>query len=93
MKKKIKINKPILTVEAAVGMLDYVGSQEDPIWIDKIEMTPRSLEEVLAEKYDGQINDYDSKLLKIEFYRLKNDCYKKSRGTLFSMVLDRMGEW
>lgn len=95
MKKKTnkKIDKPILSVESAVGMLDYVYSVEDPIWVDDIEMTPRTLEYVLDVKYDGAINEYDSKLLKIEFYRMRDECGKKSRGTLFSMVLDRMGAW
>lgn len=97
MKKKFSktqkqfICDPTVTVESAVEILDHVWSKEDPIWVNKIEMTPASIIEMLSEQYHGEISSFDSKLLKIEFYRLRDDCIKRSKGTLFSMILDRMG--
>lgn len=76
---------PPLTVEDAVNVLRYLGSAEDPIWVGGIEIAPEKL------TYEHALSRKDSRRFQIQFYGIRGRQLRKRRGTLFTMILDRLG--
>lgn len=82
---RITRGSPTYSAEQALEMLATLYSSEDPIVYDGREMEVRELE--------NEVDGFGLKLaieVSIQFFRCTDDCVRLSRGTLHSMVLDRM---
>ena len=72
----------MLTVDEAVDMLEIMGCSEDPVYYLGTETTPRDLTH-----YYGSEN---ARHMRIKFYGCRGAGSRKSSGTLFTLILDRL---
>ena len=80
----------MLTIEDGQYILEPLGSGDDPIFYKGKETTPNNLCDDYERDTGKPRSEMDIRKLHIKYYRMRDDCIKPVRGTLYSMILDRL---
>jgi len=73
-----------LDINGAGQILDALGSDQDPVYY-------RGIETTVNELAYGEHGDKDARRFVIEFYGGRSRGLRKIKGTVFAMILDRLG--
>lgn len=83
-RKESKVKIISLTIDTALGLLDALGSSEDPIFWRGKEITPQGLDYYYNHDYSIKASS-----VRIVFY---SNQHKKVKGSLYTMVVRRLTE-